>query len=74
MYDVESITKLLDPIFPGLFGVLIGAVIIVSKTTLPDGRRISTFDNRTIRHGLAILGMNMLAWFINGLLAAFVVL
>ena len=60
--------------FPGLFGVLIGAVIIVSKTTLPDGRRISTFDNRTIRHGLAILGMNLLAWVINGLLVAFVVL
>jgi hypothetical protein len=60
--------------FPGFFGVLIGAVTVVSKTTLPDGRRISTFDNRTIRHGLAILGMNLLAWVINGLLLAFVVL
>ena len=59
--------------FPGFFGMIIGAVIISSKTTLPDGRRISTFDNSTVRQGIAILGMNILAWIINALLLAFVV-
>ena len=60
--------------FPGFFGMIIGAVIISAKTTLPDGRRISTFDNSTVRHGIAILGMNILAWIINALFLAFIVL
>ncbi len=51
--------------FPGIFGLLLGAVILQSKTTLPNGKRFLTFNERVIRHGVLLITLGALAWLIN---------
>ena len=58
--------------FPGFLGLLIGLVILQSKTTLPDGRRIPTFNNRTLKHAIVIVGLNILAWIVYIILLIYV--
>ena len=60
--------------FPGAAGLLLGFLIIGSKTTLPDGRRILTYDKATIKHGINISVLNILSWLVNILVVLFKVL
>ncbi len=60
--------------FPGVAGLLLGFLIIGSKTTLPDGRRILTYDKATIKHGINISVLNILSWLVNILVVLFKVL
>jgi len=57
--------------FPGLFGIFLALVILQSKTTLPDGRRIVTYNSNVIRHGMIMLGLNILAFVVNILIWVF---
>lgn len=56
--------------FPGIIGLLISWVILQSKMTLPDGRRVQVYSNRIMMHGLIMFGLNILSWLINFLLFA----
>ncbi len=49
---------------PGIFGIFIGAIIMQSKSTLPDGTRFPTFNDSTIRNGIAMFVINILSWVI----------
>ena len=51
--------------FPGIAGLFLGIFIIASKTTLPDGRRIVTYDEGTVKQGMLISALNLLSWAIN---------
>ena len=59
--------------FPGFFGIIIGILIFQSKTTLPNGERIYTYNNTALKHALIMLGLNILAWIINILALIFVI-
>lgn len=67
--------KVPSPIFKGdhwqvavFLWLVIGMVIVGAKTTLPDGRRVPVYDNTTLKHGIAILTLNILSWAINALI------
>ena len=51
--------------FPGLLSPSIAWSILVSRTTLPNGRRIATYDDASIRHGLFIVAANIISWVIS---------
>jgi len=59
--------------FPGFGGLLIGWIILRAKTTLPNGARIATYNDATIKHGLAIFVLNILSWVINTILFMFLI-
>jgi hypothetical protein len=69
-YSVHS-EPLYSWYFPGIFGLLLGAIILQSKTTLPNGQRIATFDERTIKHGKALLLLSAVSWLGNIVLFLF---
>ena len=56
--------------FPGLFGLLISWVILQSKITLPNGKRVTAYSDSILIHGLIIFGLNILSWIINFLVFA----
>jgi hypothetical protein len=67
--------KVPGPIFEGdhwqaavFLGLIIGLVIVGARNTLPDGRRIPVYDNATLKHGIAILALNILSWVANALI------
>ena len=51
--------------FPGFIGPLVGWSILVAKTTLPDGRRITPYTARTIKHAMLIFALNIFSWLLN---------
>lgn len=51
--------------FPGALGLLIGMSVIVARTTLPNGQRVLTYDAASIKHGMWIVGVNVLSWVVN---------
>ena len=55
-------------LFPGLFSPAIAWSILVARTTLPNGKRIATYNDSSIRHGIFIAAANVFAW-VLGLLA-----
>ena len=57
---------------PGFLGLFIGWVILRSRTTLPDGRQIPSFEEGTIKHGIAIVILNVLSWIISLLFGLFI--
>jgi hypothetical protein len=44
----------------GIFGIFIGWHLYYSKKTLPDGRRVYSYNERQKRHGKIILVMSCL--------------
>ncbi len=70
--DIQGISGLSDIpasyfvwYFPGIAGLFLGLFILAAKTTLPDGRRIMTYDNATIKQGIIITILNILSWLVN---------
>jgi H+/Cl- antiporter ClcA len=53
--------------FPGLIGVIIGMVVLQSKKTLPDGKRIAVYDNKSLKQAYIILLLNVLSWIANSI-------
>lgn len=51
--------------FPGVLSPLYAWSIFTAKTTLPNGQRVLTYDNASIKHGMRILVANILAWLTN---------
>jgi hypothetical protein len=46
----------------GFFGVLIGLVLIQSTKTLPDGRKVNTYDEDTRKQGKTILVISLIVF------------
>lgn len=59
--------------FPGALGLLIGMSVIVARTTLPNGQRVLTYDAPSIKHGMWIVGVNVLSWVVNAVVVLFLV-
>ncbi len=51
--------------FPGFFGLVLGGVVVTAKNTLPNGERTPVYTAGTIKHGMAMFGLNALAWLVN---------
>ena len=49
----------------GFFGVLIGLVLIQSTKTLPDGRKVHTYDEDTRKQGKTILVISLIVFAIT---------
>ena len=56
---------------PGLYGIIIGGLILGAKTILPDGRTIPTYNNQVRWHAIAMFSLNVLAWLINAVAMMF---
>ncbi|HEY8898532.1 MAG TPA: hypothetical protein VIM79_27075 [Niastella sp.] len=49
-------------VFGGFFGVLVGLVLIQSTKTLPDGRKVHTYDENTRKQGKTIVIISLIAF------------
>jgi hypothetical protein len=51
--------------FPGFFGLVLGAIVMSAKNTLPTGDRTPVYTAGAIKHGMAMFALNAVAWLIN---------
>jgi len=51
-------------VFGGFFGVLVGLVLIQSTKTLPDGRKVHTYDEDTRKQGKTIVIISLIVFVI----------
>jgi hypothetical protein len=49
-------------LLPGILGIIMGAIVIRTKRTLPDGSRIKSYDAKTRRHGLFMIVIGVFAF------------
>lgn len=52
-------------VFPGIFGLIAGGILVTTKKTLPDGNQIHYFDNKSRNHGLVIVGLSILVFVVR---------
>jgi len=46
---------------PGILGIIMGAVVLLTKKTLPDGRSIMSYNAKTRRHGTIMVVIGILS-------------
>ncbi len=49
-------------VFPGIFGLIAGGILVTTKKTLPDGKQVSYFDSKSKNHGLMIIALSLLTF------------
>lgn len=58
-------------VFPGIFGLIAGGILVTTKKTLPDGNQIHYFDNKSRNHGLVIVGLSILVFVVRFIIQLF---
>jgi len=68
-YESYFLSKVVVSALPAFFGIFIGGAVLLSRNTLPNGRRVVVFSKRSLLHGKVIVVFNVVSWLLFLLLS-----